>query len=354
MSANFTAPYLHALSRTLLEAADVPRHIAHPVSDVLVGANLVGHDSHGVLRIPAYLRRLDAGDMIPDAEPEVVHDNGNAVIMDGRSGKGIYTCLKGTEFAIERAKDVGMCVVTFKRIHHIGRLGHYVEMAARAGCVGFVTVGRGATGDGIVLPYGSKSPTFGTNPIAWGIPTGDDTPFILDYATSVVAEGKLQVARSRSLSVPEGTIVDKHGTPTTDPLDFYDGGSLLPFSGHKGSAMLMLPCLLGSLAGDGLTYQGMTGGCFVQMIDVERFTDLEAYQRTVRAFLDDVKGTEPADGFDEVLVPGDFEALNRADRLQTGIEIPQPILDDFDEWGEKLGVDTSSIDVLPEDEIRYR
>jgi hydroxycarboxylate dehydrogenase B len=354
MPTTFSAPHLHAYMRDILVAAGVTEHIAEVVAEVLVGANLVGHDSHGLLRIPMYMRSMDSGRIIPDAEPTVLKDNGNSIVMDGNQGHGIFTCMKGAELAIARAKEVGMCGVTFKRIEHIGRLGHFVEMAAHAGCVGFVTVGHGTAGKGSVLPYGSAVPTFNTNPIAWGIPTGDDTPFVLDYATSVVAEGKLRVARSKELEVADGTIVDKAGKPTNNPWDFYDGGALLPFGAHKGSALLMLPCLLGSLGGSFDPEENRAQGCFIMIMDVSRFSDLDTYQKTVRTFLDTVKATEPADGFDEVLVPGDFETRNRKHRLKNGVEVPDLILKELQEWNEKWGVDLDSVTIRPEDERRYR
>lgn len=350
----FTAPHLHAYMRDILVASGVTTHIAEVVAEVLVGANLVGHDSHGLLRIPMYMNAMDSGRIIPDAEPTVIQDNGNAIVIDGNQGHGIFTCMRAAELAIERAKEVGMCAVTFKRIEHIGRLGHFVEMAAHAGCIGFVTIGHGAAGKGSVLPYGSSVATFNTNPIAWGIPTGDDTPFVLDYATSVVAEGKLRVARSKGLEVADGTIVDKAGKPTNNPLDFYDGGSLLPFGGHKGSALLMLPCLLGSLGGSFDHEANRAHGCFVMALDIKRFCDLDTYQKTVRTFLDTIKATDAADGFDEVLVPGDFETRNRKHRLKHGIEVPERILEELQEWNEKWGIDIHSVEVQEADRVRYR
>ena len=347
------AAHLHAYTRTMLAAAGMPHPIADEVTEVLVGANLAGHDSHGFLRIPMYLKAIAEGKMAPGAETNIVKDNGNTLVMDGGNGSGIHSCKYAVEFAIDRAKEVGTCAITFSRINHIGRLGHYAEMAAHAGCIGFVPVGRGDPGNLITLPFGSKSPTFGTNPLAFGIPTGDDTPFVLDFATSVVAEGKLRVARSKGQQLADGIIVDKDGNPSNDPADFYDDGALLPMAAHKGSALLMLPCLLGALADGAGSYQGGVGGCFVLMLDITRFTTLEAYQQSVRQFLDSIKATEPADGHDEVLVPGDFEARNRAHRLEHGVEIPGPIIDEVQEWAGKLGLDPEGIEMTEEDEKRY-
>ena len=354
MPSVYSAPHLQAFTGDILSASGVTAHIAEEVAEVLVGANLVGHDSHGLLRIPMYMKTMADGRMIPDAEPTGVDEKGNTVVMDGNGGNSIFTCKKATELAIERCKETGVSIVTFKRIEHIGRLGHYIKMAAQEGYVGFVTVGGGTAGKGAVLPHGSTAPTFGTNPLAWGIPTGDDTPFVLDYATSVVAEGKLRVARSKGLEVPDGTIVDKDGKPTNNPWDFYEpGGALLPFGAHKGSALLMLPCLLGTL-GENYDFEtGRAHGFFVMMLDVARFTDLETYQKSVRAFLDSIKATDPADGFDEVWAPGDFETHNRKRRLEEGIEVPDLILEELQEWEDRWGVELDSVVVREEDKERY-
>ena len=159
---------------------------------------------------------------------------------------------------------------------------------------------------GPTVPYGGSQGTFSTNPIAIGVPTGDDTPFIVDYATSVIAEGKIQVARSKGVELPEGCILDKNGAPSVKPADFYDGGALLAFGKHKGYALAMFTCLLGGLAGTFDTETGRMGGIFMQTIDVNAFTPVADYQKGVRAFLDVIKASPPASGFDEVLAPGDL------------------------------------------------
>ena len=218
-----------------------------------------------------------------------------------------------------------MCCISFRRIGHFGRLGEYAEVAARAGCIAIITIGVGTVD--AVAPYGATRGPLGTNPIAVGVPTGDAAPFILDIATSVVAEGKLQVARAEKSSIPEGYILDKHGKPSTNPLDFYDGGYLLPFGAHKGSGLLLLTCLLSGLSGVPEVEQGTLSGAFMQVIRVSSFTPLVPYQRGIRAFLDMIKAIPPAPGFDEVLVPGDFEHRTRAQRLRDGFDVPGPIIE---------------------------
>ena len=334
----FHAADLRAITQRIFMAAGTPDHIAADVAEILVNANLTGHDSHGILRIPAYLEQIEGGDIVPDAEPEIIKETSNLVVIDGKKGFGHYTARQAMDLAIEKARRADICAVSFAQINHIGRLGEYAEQAAHAGCIGLITVGVGGEGRGCTVPYGGTGRWLGTNPMAAGVPTGDDAPFVLDFATSVVAEGKLQVARSKGDDLPAGYIVDKAGQPSTRTADFYAGGALLTMGRHKGYALSLLFCLLGGLAGPFDAEKNRMGGAFMQVIHVESFTPLAEYQRHVRAFLNGFKASSPAPGFDEVLVPGDMEYCTRTERLAQGIEVPATILSQIREWAAKLKV----------------
>ena len=347
------APHLHAISRNIFVAAGVARHVAENVSEILVNANLAGHDSHGVLRIPAYLRSIDSGSMKPNAEPKVLAETANTLSVDGQGSFGHYTSRWSIKKAIEKAKASASCSVSILNTGHIGRLGEYAEEAARAGCISLITTGGGGRGRGPTVPFGGAEGAFGTNPIAIGVPTGDNSPFIVDYATSMVAEGKIQVARSKGIDLPEGCILDKNGNPSVKPADFYDGGSLLAFGKHKGYALAMFTCLLGGLAGTFNVEQGSMNGIFMQAIDISAFTSVAEYQKGVRAFLDGIKSTPPAPGFDAVLVPGDFEHQSRTQRLVDGVEIPDTICNQLQECADKLGISIDENTVEEGDKARY-
>ncbi len=329
---------LHQATVQLLTAAGTPQHTAEIVAKILIGANLTGHDSHGVLRIPTYLKQVKAGSLCPDVEPEILKETDNTLVVDGRHGFGHYTAHQGTAWAIEKAKAGALCNVSFHRTGHIGRLGEYAEQAAQAGCIGLVYYGIGQRDRGGTVPFGGTKGRLGTNPLAAGIPTGDETPFVLDIATSVVAEGKLQVARSKGENLPEGFIIDKDGQPSIKTEDFYNGGHLLPFGGHKGYGLSLMICLLGALSGEYKAEDGKLGGTYMQVINVEAFTPLADYQRTVRTFLDWMKTTPPALDMPEVLAPGDFEQRNRTQRQTEGIDLPQAIYDQLQACAKQLGV----------------
>ena len=332
------AAALQALTSRLFRQVGAPQHIADDVAQILVGANLAGHDSHGVLRLPIYLQQIQEGKLAPAAEPVVVEEDATTLKIDGQNGFGHYTARRGMALAIEKARQSKISCVTFSRINHIGRLGEYAEDAARAGCLGITTVGNGSRDFGRTAPYGGAQYRLGTNPIAVGVPTGDEFPFVLDFATSIVAEGKIQVARSKGLDMPPGYLFDKQGQPTVKTADFYDGGCMVPFGLHKGYALSLFICLLGGLGAPFDPEKAAMGGCYMQVLNIEAFTPLADYQRNVRMFLDAMKATPLAPDFDEVLVPGEFEERNRRQRLENGVEVPETIISQLRQWADKLAV----------------
>ncbi len=351
----FDASSLHAATRQLLTGADTPRHIAEDVAEVLINANLAGHDSHGVLRLPGYLNGVSNGGTQPAAEPEMSNETANTFRIDGKNGFGHYTARRAMERAIEKAKQADNCVVSFVNTGHIGRLGEYAEQAARGGCIGIITYGGGSKNRGGTVPFGGAHGGLGTNPIAVGVPTGDNSPFIIDFATSMIAAGKISVAASMGVDLPEGCIVDKHGNPSVKTADFSDGGSLLTFGAHKGYAFSLLVCLLGGLSGTfDIERAAMGSSTLMQVINISAFTPLEPYQEGVRAFLDGIKSIPPAPGFDEVLVPGDFESRSRSQRLANGIDVPDTVYSQLQTWAEKLSVSLSEDLVEAADVERYQ
>ena len=180
-----------------LSAAGTTDAVADVVAGSLVNANVAGHDSHGVLRIPEYLGQIERGTVRGDAEPTVLEETASTLLLDGNDGFGHYTARHAMTRAIDKARRSESGCVSLVRTGHIGRLGEYAEQAAHAGCIGIVTVGQGQGGRGITAPFGGAQGALATNPVAVGVPTGDDAPFIIDFATSMVAEGKLRVARSQ-------------------------------------------------------------------------------------------------------------------------------------------------------------
>ena len=337
-STRHSAEYLQRISRKLFAATGAPDDIASTVAQILVNANLAGHDSHGVQFVPMYLDRIEDGAIDNKAYPEIVRESTNTMHVDGKKGFGHTMSRQAMEWAIERARKSAVCCVTFQNTTHIGRVGEYAEQAARAGCITLITLGGASAAGSQVVPFGGARGALGTNPIAVGIPTGDDAPFVIDFATSVVAGGKILVALSKGLDVPEGVMVDSQGNPSTNPKEFREGGYLLPFGGHKGYALSLFFSLMGGLAGEFNAELTSMAGLFMQVYDVAAFTQLEGYQQNVRAVLDAMKSIPPAPGFEEVLVPGDFEHRSRQQRLAEGIDVPSETFSRIEQWADNLNV----------------
>lgn len=348
----FSAPHLHVIARELLMAVGAPEHIANNVARILIGSDLAGHDSHGVIVLPQRVDQATDGTVDPAAEPRVVEETSATLTIDGNKGYGLHAARVAMDLAIEKTEESNVCCVAFRNMNHIGRLGEYAEAAARAGCVALITHGA-VHDDASTIPFGGGDGLLRTNPVTCAIPTGDDSPFLLDMATSVVASGKIRVARSRGEDLPEGYIVDSEGRPSTKTADFYDGGHLLPFGGHKGYGLSLMSALLAGLPGT-IQPDGSVIGEFMQVIRVEAFSPLADYQERVRRLLEKIRSSRPAPGVDKVMVPGDFESRTRRQRLSDGVDLPASVVDQIVACAAEHGV-SMDVDVIPpEDVARYR
>lgn len=318
------ASELHRLAYDLLSAVGSPPDAARTVADSLINANLAGHDSHGVLRLPAYLEGVRQGHIDPTSAPCLVSTSGAAAIVDACGGWGQPAMWLATHNAIDRAREVGLGAAVAHHCYHIGRVAPYVEAVAEAGMIGMAMANAAPA----VAPFGGRSRVFGTNPIAWAVPRAEGKPPVcLDVATAGVAEGKLRVARAKGLPVPVGNVVDREGRPSTDPADFYSGGALVPFGAHKGSGFSLLAQFIGrGLAGmDPSNYDGPRGvnGPFILAIDVSRFTDPATFRAEIEAQCAAVTESAPAEGIEAVLLPGQPELATREVRQREGIPIPE-------------------------------
>ena len=313
------------LARQIFTAAGATPANAEGVVSSLVGANLAGHDSHGVMRIPAYVRDIRAGRLDPGASPFIAHETATVALVDGAGTFGQVGSAFAAELAAAKARASGVAVVAAQHCHHTGRIGEWVERIAAHGLIG-MAANSSPRGPHQVAPYGGIKGALGTNPIAWGIPrAAGQPPIVLDYATSVIAQGKLQVARVKGEPVPPGTILNSAGQPTTNVEDFFGGGLLLPFAGHKGYAMSVIVELLavGLSAGEQVR-PPEPGACLqVLAIDPSALRPAEEFTAYVEAVANRLKATPPASGSTEVLLPGEPEARTRGQRSRDGIPVPE-------------------------------
>jgi LDH2 family malate/lactate/ureidoglycolate dehydrogenase len=315
---------LHRLAVDLLRSVGTAPDVAEIVADSLANANLAGHDSHGVLRLPSYLDGVRQGHIDPTATARLVSESGATAIVDAEHGWGQPAMWLATRAAVERARELGLGAAVVHNSYHIGRVAPYVEWIAGEGMIGMAMANAAPA----VAPFGGRARVMGTNPIAWAVPRAAGRPPVsLDVATAGVAEGKLRVARAKGFPVPAGNVVDREGRPTTEPADFYAGGALVAFGGHKGSGFSLLAQFIGrGLAGmDPSNYDGPRGvnGPFVLAIDVGRFTDPDHFRAEVEAQCDAVTCCPPAEGVDAVLLPGQPELATREVREREGVPVAE-------------------------------
>jgi uncharacterized oxidoreductase len=323
---------LYEFAVSLLHAGGATQQEAEIVGRSLVDANLYGHDSHGVMRIPSYLQALAQQETISEAPFTVLHESPSHLVADGNWGFGRVQCGRLTELLIAKAQQTGVGVGTLIHSSHIGRLGEYCEMAAEQNLVSLMMANtHGATRR--VAPPGGKAPRLGTNPLALGAPA-EDGPLILDFSTSATAEGKVRVKRIAGQPCPEGWLLDSEGRPTTDPNALYADppGTILPMGGaqafFKGFGLaLMIDLFAGALTGGlcarevPLTPKG--NGVFLLLASPEHFGGAEHYRREVTQLADYVRSCPRTSGVDEILLPGDPERRCRKERLAAGIPLDE-------------------------------
>jgi LDH2 family malate/lactate/ureidoglycolate dehydrogenase len=317
----FHVAQLMGISMRLLEAAGVPPDTARQVAVSLIEGNLAGHDSHGVIRLTQYVHGMERGQIDPHAQLEVLRETSTTALIDAHWAFGQIAARRAMEIAIEKARQHSLGAVGLRNSGHIGRLGEYALMAVEHGMIGWVTCNSSQ----LTAPYGGVDRVFGTNPFAYAFPRSGQ-PFLMDFATSVAAEGKLRVAMSKGAPIPEGWILDKDRNPTTNPADFYDGGVILPLGGHKGYGFLMVADLLGgALTGHGCTSlpeHSAGNGVFLMAMDIAAFCPVEELTDTVDRLSAYIKASRKAPGFDEILIPGEPEFRAKAQRERDGIYLP--------------------------------
>ncbi len=342
------------IGKALFVAAGATESNAERVTEALVDANLAGHDSHGVMRIVQYVQAIESGHLDPAGQPEIVKETATSSLVDGKWTFGQVSAEICMKKAIEQAKEQGIAISGLVRAYHIGRLGEYSEMAHDAGMVGMALAGGfGGTGGSAstgVAPFGGAKPAFGTNPLSFGLPAGEETVMV-DFASSAVAGGKISLARAKGVPLPPNCILDKDGNPTTNAEDFYNGGMLMTFGGHKGYGLAVVAELLGQALTGAETYvEGNYGGgvytkagsLFVA-INPGIFRPAKEYAATAQAAARRIKSVPPAAGFSEVLLPGEPEKRSKAQRRVEGIPMPDTTWEALQKQAAKYSVDVAAL-----------
>lgn len=338
----FEAPTLTDFATRIFRAAGAPPETAHTVAQSLVTTNLTGHDSHGVIQIIRYVGYIRSGQLQPAGQPEIERQTGATAVVNCHWGFGQVGARFGAQVAHNLARQHHISCVSLKQVNHIGRLGEYSEWIASQGLIGIV-ITSGSMSQGSVAPYGGRERLFATNPLSWAVPTGDGRPPLVgDFATAALAAGKMAIAISKDEAIPPGVLLDRDGNPTTDPADYNRGGILLPFGTYKGYSMSLMIEIIAALLADFAptsSSEFRQGNPTVMIaVDIEAFTPRERFERLAREVMDRVKNVKPADGFDEVLLPGELEARAVAERTRSGIPLPDSVWQQLTALAQELGV----------------
>jgi len=342
------AAKLIELVATIMHAGGSGIAEAQTIAQRLVDSNLVGHDSHGVLRVGKYLEWVRMGWLAPNTPPTIVFESETMAIIDGNRGFGQVIGEFATKLGIAKAGVAGIAMIGLRNCGHLGRLGDWAEMAAAAGQVSLHFLNT--SGAPRVAPFGGSDRRMSTNPMAIGVPLAGGAPVILDITTSTVAEGKLMVASNKGEQVPEGWIVDKHGKPTTDPKDFYDGGALLTIGAHKGSGLSMLTDLLAGAMTTGKSSDPADTVLRNNMLSI--YIAPAVYDRDgavlveAQRLVDWVKASPPAVAGQPVLAPGEIERRTRATRLANGVPLDDTTWRDLVAAAASVGIDRARVDVM--------
>ncbi len=338
---------LRAIAAAIFAAAGSSHEESAIVADHLVDANLKGHDSHGVIRAPKYVAWVDKGELVPNRHAELASDQGALLVVDGGFGYGQVIAREAMSLASERARKHGFCALALRNAGHLGRIGAWPEQLAASGLASVHFVNTSGYGI-LVAPHGGSDRRLSANPIAAGCPGPDGRPIILDIATAVIAEGKIQIARNRGEKLEPGLVVDGRGAPTTDPEAFYAAppGAIFPMAGHKGSGLsLFCEILAGSLTGGSSSHpQSPTAWRLVNNMLSVAFDPAAVPGANFGGDLDRlvswVKGSPPLDRGGSVLLPGEIEDRTELARRRSGIPVDRETARQLRETMTRLGLAT--------------
>jgi len=339
----YPAAPLLVFAAAAFESLGVPAVDAGLWADTLVRSDLRGHASHGIFRLPWYVRRLQRGVMQPVTQLETVRATAAVTLLDAHDGVGQVAANVAMGLAIERARTFGIAAVSVRRSNHFGAAMYFTLKAAQAGLIGMITTNASPA----MAPWGGKQALIGNNPWSIAAPAGRYAPLILDIANTMVARGKIYTARQEGRTIPAGWAIDRDGAPTTDPAAAL-AGLILPIGGHKGYAIsFMMDVLSGVLSGSEFA-SGVAGpyqaerasGCghLVIVLNIEAFSGLDEFTARVEQLIEEVKAAPLAPGCDEIFYPGEPEARAEAVNLRDGLVLPEATVAELTTLADELGI----------------
>lgn len=348
---------LRAFTEQVFGCCGLSEEDARQAADVLLTADLRGIDSHGIARLSSYVELIEEGAINPSPTIGVVRERACTAAVDGDNGLGLLVAARANEIAMSKAEATGSGWVTVRNSSHFGIAGYYPLQAVQRGLIGWASTNASKR----VAPLWGGEPMLGTNPIAVAFPAGEESPVVIDMATTPAPYGKIEMARKADREIPRGWAMDEDADVTTDPEEMMDGGALLPLGqdrlrgGHKGYALGgMVDILSGVLSGanwgpfvppfgrkeyapDRTVGEGL--GHFFGALDVEGFRSRESYNRQIDQWIRTLRDTEPAPDTDGPLIPGDPERETAKKRSDDGIPLIEPIVRDLEELAGRFGLD---------------
>lgn len=348
----FPSEFLRQLGGEIFSAFGAPKAEATLVADHLVEASLMGLESHGVTRYVFYSEELKNGRLQPGAVVSIEKETPTTAIVDGHSNFGQVVAQKMTDVAIEKATQHGLSCVVSRNSHHTGRLGAWTTKIAEANMIGIATISAPKLGH-YMVPWGGREGRLATNPISWAAPT-ENQPLVLDMTCSAISEGKVRECLNAGELLPEGRVIDAQGRLTRDPKAFYGPphGAFLPFGGefgYKAYGLGLLPMVLGEMMigekiDDEVRY---INALTLIVINPKCFGDLKTFLQHMKDMVHYVKDTPLAEGYQEVLLPGEREYQTYAERKKTGIPLPQKTWDDICRIAKEVNIPIDQKEVVP-------
>jgi LDH2 family malate/lactate/ureidoglycolate dehydrogenase len=344
MSVTIDYQLLNQLISDVFEACGAPEDEAVTVAEHLVTANLMGYDTHGVIRVPQYLEGVAKGAIVPGASITIGRETETTGVVDCNWNFGQVGGRRAMEIAIEKARKHHVATVVVRRANHAGRLGAYTQQAAEAGMLAIGVCNSPIHGH-FVLPWGGTEGRLATNPISFAIPSNSNGPILADFSTAESSEGAIRLHRNLGKPLPPGWIVDSAGMPTNDPADFYGPpqGAILPFGGprgYRGFALSVLVEVLGGIMSGSSTLMKQPGnGLGFIVVDTRAFMPLQNFEALVQEMREYIKSSPPAPGCDEVMLPGEPDYRNMRARRRDGIPIDDNTWEQIVAAGSRIGVE---------------
>jgi LDH2 family malate/lactate/ureidoglycolate dehydrogenase len=349
-----SAAALREFAAAIFERLGLPGPDAAIVADCLVQANLRGLDSHGVARIPIYAKRIRLGLVNPRPDLRLRRVAPSAAHLDGDDGMGMVVGTRAMAEAVTLAREPGIGLVGVRRSTHYGMAAYYVLQAIAADRIGLAFTNSSPG----MAPYGGTKPVLGVNPLAVGVPAGRRPAFVLDMAMSVIARGKMRLAAMHGEPIADGLGVDAQGKPTADGMAVFGGGAVLPFGGPKGSGLAIWMEIMGGVltgaafAGEMKSlYEDFSGpqriGHVFMAIRPDLFMPMADFKQRMDLMIQRLKDAEPAEGCDEVLMPGEPEARREAERLRTGVPLTSEVLRTVEAEAKEVGIPLPELSPTP-------